>query len=132
VTGLMMHVLSHVAESKQKISVSDFANSFITNIPESDYTPWSKEVPGLVLPDKIGGTGVKDTVRYYVLPWLLVGLSDAYGHANFRGRIQSLLFVEPIIDQLDQFTAAMLAENRPWIASEYLISLQYLLGNRLI
>ncbi len=76
--------------------------------------------------------GYKDTVRYYVLPWLIVATVDSYKYASFRERIQSLVFVDKLLTNLETFARQMSAEKRPWIAAEYLISLGYLAGEAVL
>lgn len=129
-TSLVVHALSKTSVGSDRYDLDQIASVYLDNLPSYPMTPWTKEVPGIMLTGEPGTKPVPDTSRYYVLPWLIIATVDAYGHAGFRQRVAALEFVDELIGHLEKFAGAISVEDRPWIAAEYLIALRYLAGEK--
>jgi hypothetical protein len=66
-----------------------------------------------------------DSVQSLVLPWLLIGLQDAYANGTYLQRVKALKFLQEALVRIDtEFDAAL--KQQYWMAPELLIALRYL------
>jgi len=132
VSSLVMHVFYRARLNRPRDDLIPLSAEYLDNLPRYRLTPWTKEVPGIVLVLAPNAPPETDTVRYYVLPWVVIATVDAYKYGGFRQRIEALRLVDAVIADLETFAEAFRAEERPWIAAEYLIALRYLAGENLL
>lgn len=122
-TGMALHVISRSYDAAWAPTVAERWTEILTAEPPP---PSEAEINGENL-FSVDGTRIKDTTRYYLLPWLIVGTVDAYPRLSPEGKQHAAAWVERAL------RSDMLTEGehirKHWQLAELVIALRYLRGD---
>jgi hypothetical protein len=131
-SAMVIHLFNVVdVKLAENLNIATLSREFLRNLPTVEISPLAKEVPGIMIFDSRGRPVYKDSVRYYVLPWLLMAIKDSYRHGDISERVAAKNFLELHVANLNQYERTINVAGQPWIAAEYLIGLNYLRGEEL-
>lgn len=93
--------------------------------------PYQREVSVHVL-DAPDGVELKDTVRHYLLPWILIGATTSYPEASLWERYRTVGALEELSAEAIEIQRRLKVAETPWVAAELLIALKELRGERVL
>ena len=99
-SAMVVHLFNLVDdELAENLDVSGISADFLDSLGAEIYTPMKKEVPGAMIFDDQDRPILKDAARYYILPWMLIAVRDAYEHGDIASKRRAIEFVEMHVDQ---------------------------------
>ncbi len=123
-SGIVLHSLHRATEALgdgHSAELSDFGRAYISSLRAEHFAPDFSEVAGL----NVHANNI-DHVRIYVYPSKLLGIVASYKSGSLRQRAEAIAWVDAIAD--DILKARAITTEHPWIAAEYLIAINLLLG----
>jgi hypothetical protein len=125
-TGIVLHSL-HMAErclgSGNSAELADFDREYLFNLRFEKVSPEYSEVAGFNIHDNH-----IDHVRIYFYPSQMLGVAAAYRSGYLRNRAEAIEWLEQAAKEM--LRARNIAREQPWVAAEYLIALQTVLGEK--
>lgn len=125
-TGIVLHSL-HMAEmcldSVNSVELADFDREYLASLRLEKVAPEYSEVAGF----NIHNNHI-DHVRIYFYPSQMLGVSAAYRSGYLRNRAEAIEWLEQAAKEM--LRARNIAREQPWVAAEYLIALQVVLGEK--
>ncbi len=123
-TGIVLHSL-HTAErclgDGSSAELADFDREYLANLRFEKVAPEYSEVAGFnIHENKI------DHVRVYYYPSHMLGVAAAYKSGYLRNRVEAIAWLEQTAKEI--LRARNIAREQPWVAAEYLMALQVILG----
>lgn len=122
-TGMALHVISSSYDAAWAPAVAERWTEILTAEPPP---PSEAEINGENL-FSVDGTRIKDTTRYYLLPWLIVGTMDAYPRLSPEAKQHAAAWVERAL-RSDMLTEGEHIQKH-WQIAELVIALRYLRGD---
>lgn len=126
ISGLALHVLHRTAATFG--SPGEFAAVdalWLDNLP--DLPMDAKNVESTLI--SLTLTQREDTTKQYPLQWSLIATADAYPNGGRFSKARALVWIEPILNQLDSITPGVIGKT-DWVAAEWLIALRKVNGEK--
>lgn len=128
-SGLAIHTLNLVNYATPEIN-----KQWLRNLKKSEASVIEidfKERSDLFyeLNDVFQGAEYHDLTRHLVIPWQIIATIDAYKDGNATEKTQANIWLNIVVDNLD---AENINKNPPYVRSEVLIALRYLLDEKYV
>jgi hypothetical protein len=123
-TGVVLSALARAEEclgNEFSAELQDFNRDYLTSLRVERVPPEFAEVAGLNVHDN-----KMDHVRVYQYPSQSLGVAYAYSSGYLRQRAEAISWLDATSDEM--MYARNIAREQPWVAAEYLIALDKLLG----
>jgi hypothetical protein len=119
ISGLVLHVL-HRVEAPNLVQLDRaWLENLPTDIPAAKHGEASNKTI-TIGPDAQNYT---DDLRYYGLPWAIIGTVDAYANGGLRGRSSAAEWFQRAVTADSKLYEVTGANNDDWIAAEILLAL---------
>lgn len=126
ISGLVMHVL-HRTETTFGVrgEMASVDTLWLDTLP--DVTLDAKNVESTLITLTLNQR--EDTTKQYPLQWSIIATVDAYPNGGRFSKARALVWIEPILNQLDGITPGVVGKT-DWVAAEWLIALRKLNGEK--
>ena len=123
ISGLVIHVL-HLARAGD---MHEIDRDWLNDLPGPDNTPLGY-LEGYYIEGIKTGHGTRiDHLKQVQVPWIIMGIVDAYPNGTARQRARALLWLQSILNSTDLAQAD--ADPNNWWRAELLLSIAYLNHN---
>lgn len=124
-SGLALHAVARL-DPEDRLN-HRLATQWLASLPQHlRLSLVQKEISGIYL-GKDTGSDIKDSVRNYVWPWLVIATADAYQNGGFLDRWRALSWLEEEFAlHLEEATEGFEGRSLPWVAAEFGLSLRRL------
>jgi hypothetical protein len=123
VSGLALHALHRTGPTP-----SAYDEDWMASLPAELPSLKAGISPGQPVVLTTGTTG--DPTHYFDLPWLIIGITDAYSHGSLSQKAQAARLIHKIPDERGNIGQEL--KDMPWLAAETLIALRHLQGEDII
>jgi len=125
ISGIVLHSLHRTPGLPPTVNDTDWMAELPADLPAAGDVLISGEPVRITLTEI-----ARDGTHMFAYPWLIIGTLDAYPQGDLAQRAQAIRLMNDTPRERD--AVRLEAQNKSWVAAEFLIALRYLRGDAVL